>query len=162
CLDAKTGKLFWDTEVYRQDGSKAPRVHNKASHASPTPLTDGEKLFVHFGHQGTAALGLDGKVLWKNRINYEPIHGNGGSPLLADDLLIFSCDGYDAQFVIALNKATGKQAWKTERKTESFKKFSFCTPLLVTVKDQKQVISPAAGFVGAYDPATGKEIWRAN
>src|SRR5262249_45944452 len=65
CLDAKTGKLEWDKEVFRED-SDAPRIHGKNSHASPTPLVHGKRLFVHFGHMGTACLSLAGEVLWKN------------------------------------------------------------------------------------------------
>lgn len=163
CLDAKTGKVLWEKEVFRQDGRKAARIHEKNSHASPTPLTDGERLYVHFGHQGTACLDFDGKVLWQNTsLKYDPVHGNGGTPILVDDKLVFSCDGFDAQFVVALERKTGKVLWKTERQSDSFKKFSFGTPLLITVKEQKQIISPGAGAVCAYEPATGKEIWRVN
>src|SRR5579885_2316726 len=90
CLDAASGKTLWDREVFRQDASRATRIHSKNSHASPTPLTDGERLYVHFGHQGTACLDLEGKVLWTNRtLTYSPVHGNGGSPILVDDLLVF-------------------------------------------------------------------------
>ena len=160
CLDAASGKILWNVEVFRQQGATAPRVHAKNSHASPTAILDGQRLFVHFGHQGTAALDLDGKVLWKNVIAYRPVHGNGGSPVLVDDHLIFSCDGANAQFVVALDKASGKVKWQTERKTTSFKKFSFGTPLVIRVNGRKQVVSPGAGLVAAYDPATGKEIWR--
>jgi outer membrane protein assembly factor BamB len=162
CLDAKTGKLLWEKEVFLQDGKTAPRIHRKNSHASPTPLTDGQRLYVHFGHQGTAALDLDGKILWQNTtLKYEPIHGNGGTLCFIDKGLVFSCDGFDKQFVVALDRATGKVLWKTDRKTDAFKKFSFCTPLLITVKGKPQVISPGAGVVCAYDPTNGKEIWRA-
>src|SRR5262249_40604140 len=134
CLDAATGKLVWQTEVFRQDGAKPARVHPKNSHASPTPLTDGQRLFVHFGHQGTACLDLEGKVLWRTtELRYSPVHGNGGSPILVDNLLVFSADGGDKQFVYALNKADGKVAWKTDRKCEAVKKFAFSTPLLITV-----------------------------
>jgi outer membrane protein assembly factor BamB len=65
-LDAVNGKLLWHTEVFRQDDAKAPKIHGKNSHASPSPCTDGQRLYVHFGHQGTASLDLDGKVLWRN------------------------------------------------------------------------------------------------
>jgi outer membrane protein assembly factor BamB len=161
CLDAKTGKRVWETEAFRQEGATAARIHRKNSHASPTPVTDGERLYVHFGHQGTACLDLAGKVLWRNRgLNYKPVHGNGGTPILVDDALIFSCDGSDQQFVVALDKRTGKVRWQTDRKTDSIKKFAFSTPLLIIVKGQPQVVSPGAGMVAAYDPATGKEIWR--
>src|SRR5262249_1399634 len=96
CLDAKTGKPVWDREVFRQDGSPAESINRKERHAIPPPLTAGQGLYAHFGHKGPACLDLDGKVLWKNTsLSYEPVHGNGGTPILVDDKLIFSGDGYD-------------------------------------------------------------------
>jgi outer membrane protein assembly factor BamB len=161
CLDAGTGKLLWSTEVFRQDGKTAPRIHGKNSHASPTPLTNGRRLYVHFGHQGTACLDLDGNVVWRNSsLTYQPVHGNGGSPVLVDDALIFSADGGDRQFVAALSRNSGKVLWQTPRKTDAFKKFSFGTPLVITVAGKKQVVSAGSNVVSAYDPATGHEIWR--
>lgn len=161
CVDAKTGKIIWNQEVFRQDGATAPRIHTKNSHASPTPLVDGKRIYVHFGHQGTACLDLAGKVLWRNSsFKYKPVHGNGGTLILVDDKLVFSCDGSDQQFIVALDRTTGKVVWKTDRKSAAFKKFSFGTPLLISVKDKKQIISPASDMVCAYEPRTGKEIWR--
>ncbi|MBL8799993.1 MAG: PQQ-like beta-propeller repeat protein [Planctomycetia bacterium] len=163
CLDARTGKRLWEKEVFRQEGKKAPRIHEKNSHASPTPLTDGQRLYVHFGHQGSAALDLDGKLLWRQTdLRYRPVHGNGGTLALVGELLIFSGDGADQQFVAALDRTTGKPVWKTARATDAFKKFSFCSPLAIRVQDKTQVVSPGAGMVGAYEPATGKELWRVN
>ncbi len=162
CLDAQTGKTLWETEVFRQPGSTAPRIHSKNSHASPTPLCDGKRLYVHFGHLGTACLDLAGKVLWRNsEFKYAPVHGSGGSPILVDNSLVFSCDGADRQFVVALDRETGKVIWKTDRKSEAFKKFSFSTPLVIAVNGAKQIISPASDAVMAYDSASGREIWRA-
>jgi outer membrane protein assembly factor BamB len=161
CLDARTGKIQWAKEVIRQDGKTAPPIHNKNSHASPTPIVDGERLYVHFGHQGTACLDLSGEVLWRNtNLKYAPVHGNGGSPILAGDALVVSCDGGDQQFVVALNRATGRVMWKRKRGIEAPKKFAFSTPLLITVDGRQQVVSPGAAAVGAYDPSTGREIWR--
>jgi outer membrane protein assembly factor BamB len=161
CLDAKTGETVWNTEVFQQDGSQAPAIHSKNSHASPTPVTDGRRLYVHFGHQGTACLDLQGNVIWRNRsIHYQPVHGNGGAPILTDSALVFSCDGYDQPFIIALDRAKGIELWKTDRSAESFKKFSFSTPLLITVNGRQEIVSPGSGGVCAYDPATGREIWR--
>lgn len=161
CLDAATGKQIWEQEIFHQDGATAPRIHPKNSHASPTPLVDGKQLFVHFGHQGTACLDLDGKVIWRNRDNrYTPVHGNGGSPVVVDGLLIFSCDGGDQQYVIALERDTGKQKWRTERSLRFPRGFSFCTPLIIEVKGKKQVVSSGSGGVTAYEPATGREIWK--
>jgi outer membrane protein assembly factor BamB len=162
CFSAKDGKPLWQQEVFRKDPATLPRIHNKNSHASPTPIVSGSRLFVHFGHMGTAALDLSGKVLWRNAtLRYQPVHGNGGSPILVDDKLIFSCDGSDQQFVVALDAATGQEAWKTDRQAEGApRKFAFSTPLAIDVKGQKQVISPGPDAVVAYDAATGKEIWR--
>ena len=160
CLDAATGKILWDKEVFRQDAG-APAIHTKNSHASPTPLITGGRLYVHFGHQGTACLDPAGNILWQNRKNaYEPVHGNGCSPILVDGLLIFSCDGATNPYVVALRAANGQEAWRFSRPGDPPKKFSFCTATLIEVDGQKQVICPAAGVVNALDPASGREIWR--
>lgn len=159
CLDAGTGKQLWGIELFRHPASA--KIHSKNSHASPTPITDGKRLYVHFGHKGTACLDLAGKVLWRNSdIRYDPVHGNGGTPVLVGEHLIFSTDGSDKQMVYALNTKDGKIAWKTDRKSEAERGFSFSTPLVIDVNGKQQVISPASDAVMAYDPATGKEIWR--
>ena len=160
CVDAASGKLIWNEEVFLQPGDKSPRIHNKNSHASPTPLVRGDRVYVHFGHQGTACLELDGKIVWQNRtIAYNPVHGNGGSPILVDDALIFSCDGSSDPFVVGLDARNGKEKWRFERKAESSKQFAFSTPTVITFAGQKQLISPGAGVVDALDPATGRPIW---
>jgi outer membrane protein assembly factor BamB len=161
CLDAAKGSVIWDKQVFHQDGRTAPPIQAKNSHASPTPLVRDGKLYIHFGHQGTACLDLDGKILWQNReLKYPPVHGNGGSPELVDDVLIFSCDGSSEPFVAGLEAGTGKVRWKTPRTWDSFKKFAFCTPLVIEVNGKKQAVIPGAGGVAAYDPADGKEIWK--
>jgi outer membrane protein assembly factor BamB len=160
CLDEHSGKILWDIEVF--GGAQATRIHNKNSHASPTPLVADGRVYVHFGHQGTACLDLEGKVLWRNTsLAYPPVHGSGGSPILAGDALIFSCDGGSDPFVVALDKASGKILWKTKRETTAKKTFSFSTPLLITIGGKPQVISAGSGVVCALDPKTGREIWRA-
>jgi len=147
-----------DLQAGRQE---IPGIHGKNSHASPTPLTDGKRLWVHFGHQGTACLDLDGKVLWRNtELRYAPVHGAGGSPIRVDNRLVFSVDGGDKQFVVALDCDTGKVIWKTDRKSAAVKRFSFGTPLLIAVDGKAQIVSQAAEAVMAYDPEDGKELWR--
>lgn len=161
CLEADTGKILWNFEVFHQDGETAPTIQSKNSHASATPVLHERKLYVHFGHQGTACLNLDGKLLWRTRqIQYAPRHGNGGSPIVVDDLLIFSCDGESDPFVVALDRNTGQERWRTARNIEAENPFSFCTPLLIQVNGRPLVISPGSEMVGAYEPQTGKEIWR--
>jgi outer membrane protein assembly factor BamB len=160
-LETASGKTAWETEVFVQDGAASPRIHGKNSHASPTPVVDGKQLFVHFGHQGTACLDLEGKVLWRNRdLKYNPVHGNGGSPVVVDGVVIFSCDGGDRQFVAALDRDSGKVVWQKDRNLKAPKGFSFSTPLVITVKGRNQVVSPASSGVVSYDPKTGQEIWR--
>jgi len=161
CLGAKDGRTLWNVEVFLQDGAMAPAIQGKNSHASPTPLVHGQQVFVHFGHQGTACLNREGKVLWRNRsIKYAPVHGNGGTPIVVDDLLVFSCDGGDKRFIVALDCATGKVRWQTPREAEADRKFSFSTPLLITVNGERQIISPGSNVVCAYEPKSGKEVWR--
>ena len=160
CFDAGSGKTLWSTEVFSVDGGG--KIHAKNSQASPTPLVAGGRIYIHFGHNGTACLDTQGKVIWRNStLGYAPVHGNGGSPILVGDALIFSCDGNDQPFVVALDKKNGKVLWKTGRETPAKKKFSFSTPLLIEVAGKQQVISPGSGAVCAFDPKTGREIWRA-
>jgi outer membrane protein assembly factor BamB len=161
CLDADTGKILWKTEVFRQDGASSPPIHGKNSHASPTPICAGGRLYVHFGHQGTACLDLKGRVLWRNSsLAYQPVHGNGGSPILIENALVLSCDGANKRFIAALDRNTGKVLWTTQRAGDADRKFSFSTPLALTVQGGVQVVSPGSDSVNAYDPATGREIWR--
>lgn len=162
-LDAATGKPLWDIEVFFAKAADSPGIHKKNSHASPTPILENGRLYVHYGHQGTACLDAEtGSILWSTREHaYKPVHGAGGSPVISDDLLIFNCDAAENPFVLALDKVTGKQRWKYERVTDAKRKFSFCTPLLIDVNGRRQLISPGSGAVCALDPKDGKEIWRA-
>lgn len=160
CLAGDTGKTEWNEEVFYQDGAKAARIHAKNGHASATPIIEAGKLYVHFGHMGTACLNLAGEVLWRQRIEYTPVHGNGGSPVLVDGRLVFSVDGARQQFVVALDQQTGEVAWKTDRATPSQKKFSFSTPLVIEIDGKRQIVSPGTDGVRAYAPADGQELWR--
>ncbi len=161
CLDSTTGKVIWDKQVFLQDGRQAPKIHSKNSHASPTPIAAADRLYVHFGHQGTACLDLDGKIIWRNRrLQYAPVHGNGGSPILAGDKLVYSIDGRDQTMLVALDRRSGKLVWTADRRSMATKKFSFSTPLLITVNGRQQIVSPASDMVCSYDPADGHEIWR--
>ena len=162
CLDAKTGEVVWDQEVLKEDGTQSPKIHTKNSHASPTAVVDGGQVFVHFGHLGTAGLAAkDGKVLWTQQtLKYNPIHGAGGSPVLAGGRLVFCIDGTDKQVVVALDRKTGEVAWQTPRNTRPVKAFSFSTPLLISEKGQEQLIAAGSDVVMSLDPKTGREIWR--
>ena len=153
-LDRKSGALRRDVEVFRLEGPIP--VHDKNSRASPTPVVEGDRVYVHFGSYGTAALRTsDGSIVWRTRLEYYHRHGPGGSPALYKDLLIISCDGYDTQFVVALDKRTGHVRWKKPRKGYQ----AYTTPLLIRFNGRDQMISPGAWTAFAYDPATGEELW---
>ncbi len=165
CLDAKSGEILWNIEVFQQtsEGAAVDRIHGKNSQASPTPITDGEHIYVHFGTRGTACLTPDGKVVWKTReLKYQPVHGNGGSPILVGNQLIIACDGGDVEYLAALDRNTGNVLWKQDRTADHLKKkFSFTTPLLIEVNGQPQIISQGTGAVYAYKP-DGSVIWKAS
>ena len=156
-FDATTGKELVNVEVFKIPTDRRD-INPKNSWASPTPVIDGDRIYVHFGADGTAALSESGEIVWKNRFEYQSQHGAGGSPIVYGELLIFSCDGSDAAFVIALDKRTGKTKWKTNRGYPADQ--AYTTPLVIRVGDRDQLVSVGAFRVRAYEPLTGKEIWR--
>ena len=161
CLEQSTGALLWNKEVFRPEPGDASAMHRKNTAASPTPIVAGGKVYVHFGHMGTAALDLQGTVLWRQTsLKYKPVHGTGGSPLLLGDSLIFGADGQKDPFIAALDARTGEVRWQKARNTAAKKQFSFSTPAAIEVGGVQQVISPYSGFVAAYNPADGKELWK--
>jgi outer membrane protein assembly factor BamB len=156
-FDVATGRELVNTEVFRLDD--VGDLNPKNSRASPTPIIDGDRVYVHFGAEGTAALSTSGEILWTTHLRYESQHGNGGSPTLYRDLLIVNCDGNGGDaYVVALDTASGKPRWKTSRRRPADQAYS--TPLVITVGQQDQLVSVGAYRAAAYDPLTGQEIWR--
>jgi outer membrane protein assembly factor BamB len=155
-FDAESGREVVNVEVFRIRSTDLSNPKN--SHASPTPVVDGDRVYVHFGAEGTAALTTSGDIVWKARLPYKSQHGNGGSPVLYGDLLILSCDGSDDAFVVALDKRTGKVRWKTPRRQPFDQAYS--TPLVIRVGNRDEVVSVGAFRAAAYDPQSGTEIWR--
>jgi outer membrane protein assembly factor BamB len=159
CVKLDSGEMIFDREIFQQSAD-APSPHKKNSHASPTPIYDGERLIVHYGHQGTAAVDLDGQVLWSNRDHtFPPTHGNGGSPIIVDDKLIVTCDGGEEPYTLALNRQTGKEVWRTPREAVADRKFSFCTPSCFEIDGKLQLISPGSNIVQSLDPVDGRVLW---
>src|SRR5574340_1086938 len=123
CLERASGNVLWDKEVFRQE---TLRKQDKNSYATPTPATDGQRVYALFGGGSFVALGFDGSVVWTNRdVKYYSQHGLGGSPILYQDLLIMAFDGsgqentslgwhepWDKAVLLALDKATGKLRWQ--------------------------------------------------
>lgn len=162
CLDAQSGKILFEKTIFDQTAD-APTIHNKNSHASPTPLHHKGKLYLHFGHQGTACTDLKGELIWENRYHaYPPTHGNGGSPIVVDDMLIVTCDGGSQPYTLALDLQTGMERWKTPRGISADRPFSFCTPQKIVVNGQTQIVSPGSDIVQSLNPKDGQVIWYAN
>ena len=155
-FDVETGEQLVSTEVFMVGENQAPNPKN--SLASPTPVVAGDRVFVHFGAYGTAALTTSGDVVWSTQFPYVSQHGNGGSPVLYENLLILSCDGYDQAFIVALDSATGEIRWKTTRDAPISQAYS--TPLLIDVDGRTQIVSIGAFRTNALDPSTGEEIWQ--
>ena len=154
CLSRSDGKLLHDLEIFRQE--EAGSIHSKNSHASPTPVLEGDRVYVHFGAHGSASLRSDGRILWKHRFEYNHRHGPASSPVLFEDLLIYNCDGTDVQFVAALDKHTGELRWKKSRKG----RMAYTTPLTIQVEGKPQLVSTGGDQVVTYHPLSGEEIWR--
>jgi outer membrane protein assembly factor BamB len=156
-FDEATGRELVNVEVFHINDVGV--INPKNSRASPTPIVDGDRVYVHFGADGTAALSSSGQILWTARLHYESQHGNGGSPVLYRDLLIVNCDGNGGEaYVAAIDTQTGKTRWKTPRRRPADQ--AYTTPLVITVADRDQLVSVGAYRAAAYDPLTGQEIWR--
>jgi outer membrane protein assembly factor BamB len=154
-LDRNTGAILQNIEVFllKSGGS----INSKNSQASPTPVIEGDRVYLHFGALGTACITQSGQIVWKTRLAYDNgQHGPGGSPVIYGDLLIVSCDGQDIQYVAALDKQTGKVRWKRPRQGYQ----AYTTPLIIRLPGGDQVVSPGALRAIAYEPRTGKELWQ--
>jgi outer membrane protein assembly factor BamB len=155
--DVEGGRPVVDVEVFRLDRPRA--IHAKNNFASPTPILDGDRVYVHFGADGTAALGPSGEVIWRTKLPYESQHGGGGSPVLYRDLLIVNGDGNpDEAFVVALDARSGKERWRTRRRSPADQ--AYTTPLVIETGGRDLLVSVGSYRAGAYDPLTGREIWR--
>jgi len=161
-LDAKTSRVIWDQEV--RAVAKTPSIHTKNSHASPTPIVHEGAVYVHFGALGLARLAVtDGTKQWLcTELDYPPLHGCGGSPVLHDGKLFVICDGSQNPFVAAVDAQSGRVAWKTQRSVKARISHSFATPTIAMVEGKAQLMAPGPDHFAAYDPQTGAELWRVN
>jgi outer membrane protein assembly factor BamB len=168
-LDRKSGRVLWDNEVFNQS---TRRKQERNSYATPTPCTDGKLGYTAFGDGSFAAVDFAGKVVWVNRdFPFYGEHGLGTSAILWEDLLIMARDGssegpdkkvgwqvpWDKSFVVALDKKTGAQRWRTPR---GLSRISHVVPNLWVAPDKNtQVISGAGDVVQGLDARTGKLMW---
>lgn len=170
-LNRADGKIIWQQTL--KEGLPMEQGHRTGSLASSSPVTDGEHLIVNFGSFGLYCLDLDGNLVWKKdfgQMNILHGHGEGASPVLHAGTVVINCDHEGQSFAVALDKHTGKQIWRVERKEVT----SWSSPIVVTptqnasegvstptrsVSEGAQVIIPGTARIRGYDLVTGKVLW---
>lgn len=158
CLDRESGKILWQSTAW--EGTPYDNRHRKSSYAASTPATDGKLVYAFFGTEGIYAYDFKGNLAWKAQLGKLGTvgMGTGTSPILFDNLVIVQADeeNGEASFIVALDKKTGKEVWKKDRKVQ----VSWSTPLLAHTAKRAELLTSGTESVIAYDPATGAELWR--
>jgi outer membrane protein assembly factor BamB len=173
CVNRETGRVVQDMKLF--EVAQPQYAHPFNTYASPTPVIEEGRVYVTFGSPGTACIDTKSfKVLWERRdLECNHFRGAGSSPIIFRDLLIMHFDGSDHQFVVALDKQTGKTVWRTKRSIDfqdvdangkiaadgDFRK-AFATPHVATINGRLELISLGAKAAYSYDPLTGRELWR--
>jgi len=165
CVDRETGRIVHNVRLFRN--AKPGTLNSFNSYASPTPVIEAGRVYVHFGSYGTACLETaTGGTVWVRRdLKCDHGVGPGASPVLTGGKLVLVLDGMDVQYVVALEAATGRTAWRTDRSVDFGNangdvRKAFATPALLRVGGREQLVCPGAWAAIAYEPATGKEIWK--
>jgi len=164
CIDFDTGKMIHDLEIFELDTPQFTHATN--SYGSPTPYIEKGRVYIHFGAYGTACVDTKtGRKLWERRdLQCNHFRGSGSSPLVYGELLYLTFDGYDQQYIVALDKMIGKTVWKKDRgidfgTTDGDGKKAYSTPLVISMNGRELLISPFAAATIAYDPKTGDPVW---
>ncbi len=167
CLELNSGEIVHDIEVFRPKEKQT--VHALNSFATPSAVVEEDRVYVHFGRYGTVCLDSNtGERVWERRdLKCNHFQGPASSPVLFEDLLILHFEGFDVQFIVALDKNTGGTVWRTDRPAEIYEnpesgpfRQSFETPIIAEVDGKAQLISNGSNLVTGLDPRTGAELWR--
>jgi outer membrane protein assembly factor BamB len=168
-----TGDVFLSVEAFnRSNGNRLweyralatgpfPELHEKHNLATPTPVTDGDRLYAWFGNGLIVCLDMEGKLVWSRHLGqeYSPFQiqwGPGSSPVLYRDLIILLCDHDQASYLLALDKRTGKERWK---KDPGLGQKSYSTPLVVPGPEGDELIVNSSERIDAYNPVNGELLW---
>jgi outer membrane protein assembly factor BamB len=163
CLDKGSGKILWEKTACQ--GVPKVKRHIKASHANPTPVTDGKYVIASFGSEGLYCYDQGGKLIWEKSLgvldsgwfyNAEYQWGFGSSPIIYKDLVIVQCDVGKGSFLAAFKIANGKEVWRKEREEIP----SWGTPTIVEGPERVELVTKATKYARGYDPLTGAELWR--
>ena len=174
CVDADSGKIVFNERLFHTE-TPEPLGNKLNSYASPSPVIEAGRVYVHFGSYGTACIDTSRfKVLWKrDNLPCKHFRGPGSSPALFNDVLILTMDGIDVQYLVALDKKSGQTIWKTNRSANwndieadgqpraggDFRK-AYSTPLIVDFNGAQQMITVGSKAAYAHDPQTGRELWK--
>lgn len=156
-LDRATGKKIWE-KVATTETPHEGHHGTYGSFASNSPVTDGDILIAFFGSRGVYAYDLDGNLKWEKSFGKFQMRlgfGEGTAPVLHEDTLILNFDHQGEDFIVALDKSTGKELWRTARDEES----NWSAPLVIEHAGRTQVIVSATARVKSYDLETGEELW---
>src|SRR5437588_1514070 len=156
CLDRKTGKPLWQKIAREEVPHEGHQMNN--TFASASPVTDGQSLLAYFGSRGLHCYDLDGNLKWSKdfgRMQTKMGFGEGASPALYGNMVIINWDHEGEDFIMALDKRTGKELWRTPRDEGT----GWSTPLVVEHNGQQQIVVNATRKVRSYELATGKELW---
>ncbi len=166
CVDLNTGKIIFNRKLFNPDSIYGK--HDVNTYATPTPCIEEGRVYLHFGTYGTACVNtMDGSIIWtRTDLNCDHAQGPGASPFLYKNLVILHIEGTDVQYLVALDKLTGKTVWKTDRPKAVYDqllpigKKAYITPIIINVKGRDLLISNGSAVCIAYDPLTGEEVWR--
>ena len=166
CLDYQTGNIIYDLLVFTPEVVEGK--HSLNTYASPTPCIEKDKVYVHYGSMGTACINTaDGSIVWKRTdLKCKHVQGPASSPIIYKDMLILHFEGTDVRFIVALDKTNGQTIWRSDRPAEPYEPLqeigrkAYITPIIVNVKGRDMLISDGSAVCIAYDPNTGREIWR--
>ena len=166
CIDFRTGEIIYDIKVFTPD--EIPGKHSLNTYASPTACIEKGFVYVHYGSMGTACINTsNGSIVWKRTdLKCKHVQGPASSPVIYKNLLILHFEGTDVRYIIALDKSNGKIIWRSDRPAEPYEQMTeigrkaYITPIIINVKGRDMLISNGSAVCIAYDPATGKEIWR--
>ena len=165
CVNREDGSVVWDTEVHRQKPGPKRRQN---SYATPTPVTDGKRVYAVFYDGTVVAVDFAGKLVWKNTdVEFFSLHGLGASPVLVQNQLVMPFDGssrtenrlgwkipWDKAVVLALDTSSGKVRWKG---TRGESRVGHVTPILVD--DERQIVTAGGDRVQGFDVKTGERVW---
>ncbi|HYP53213.1 MAG TPA: PQQ-binding-like beta-propeller repeat protein, partial [Pyrinomonadaceae bacterium] len=153
-LDKRTGRVVWEREVRAE---RIESVHPTNAPATPTPATDGRRVYVFFGSYGLVSFDFDGRKVWEKPLGPYPVEwGTAASPILHGALLLLNFNTDAEDFLLAVDKETGRTVWRTAHPATER---SFATPMIWEAGGREQVVVSGSGHVKGYDVRTGRELW---